>query len=144
MDGYKVGLNSTVSTYQFHAHSGALTELQVITSLPADCAERSTGAEIAVAPSGQFVYASNRGHDSIVIFAVDPNSGRLKTIGWEPTQGRQPRHFALDPSGRFLYAANQASDCITTFAVDRTSGTLAATGQVVRTGSPVSIVFGRE
>jgi len=79
-----------------------------------------------------------------VIFAVDPNSGRLKTSGWEPTQGRQPRHFALDPSGRFLYAANQASDCITTFAVDRTSGTLAATGQVVRTGSPVSIVFGRE
>ena len=137
-------LDSTVSTYQFDTNTGSLAEFQVTTSLPADFAERSTGAEIAVAPSGQFVYASNRGHDSIVIFAVDPNSGRLKTIGWEPTQGRQPRHFALDPSGRFLYAANQASDCITTFAVDRTSGTLAAAGQVMRTGSPVSIVFGRE
>jgi len=137
-------LDSTVSTYRFHAQSGELTELQVTSSLPADFKQRSTGAEIAVAPSGQFVYASNRGHDSIVVFAVDPNSGQLKTIGWEPTQGRQPRHFALDPSGSFLYAANQASDCITTFAVDQASGALKSTGQVVRTGSPVSIVFAND
>jgi 6-phosphogluconolactonase len=137
-------LDSTVTTYQFHAESGELTELQVTTSLPADFAERSTGAEIAVAPSGHFVYVSNRGHDSILICAVDPNSGLLTTIGWEPTQGRQPRHFALDPDGSFLYAANQASDCIVTFAVDKTSGTLKSTGQVVRTGSPVSIVFAGE
>ncbi len=121
-----------------------ITELQVITSLPADYKERSTGAEIAVAPPGNFVYASNRGHDSIVIFAVDPNYGRLTTVGWEPTQGSQPRHFALDPSGSFLYAANQASDSITTFVVDQTSGTLKFTGQVVRTGSPVSIVFAND
>jgi len=79
-----------------------------------------------------------------VIFAVDPNSGLLKTIGWEPTQGRQPRHFAVDPSGSFLYAANQASDSITTFAIDKTSGALKSTGQVVRTGSPVSIVFAND
>src|SRR6266851_1825720 len=137
-------LDSTVSTYRFNADSGEITELQVITSLPADYKERSTGAEIAVAPSGRFVYVSNRGHDSIVIFAVDPNSGQLTTVGWEPTQGSQPRHFALDPSGSFLYAANQASDSITTFAVDQASGTLKFTGQVVRTGSPVSIVFAND
>jgi 6-phosphogluconolactonase len=134
-------LDSTVSTFRFDTNTGSLAELQVLTSLPAAFKERSTGAEIAVAPSGKFVYASNRGHDSIVICAVDPNSRQLTTIGWEPTRGRQPRHFALDPSGSFLYAANQASDSITTFAVDGTSGTLTSTGQIVRTGSPVSIVF---
>lgn len=137
-------LDSTVSTYRYDPDTGSLAELQVLTSLPADFKERSTGAEIAVAPSGRFVYASNRGHDSIVICAVDPNSGMLSTIGWEPTQGCQPRHFALDPAGRFLYAANQASDCITTFTLDPTRGTLTPTGQVVRTGSPVSIVFAGE
>jgi len=113
-------LDSTLATYRFDTDSGSLTELQVLTSLPADFKERSTGAEIAVAPSGRFVYASNRGHDSIVSCAVYPSSGLLSTVGWEPTQGRQPRHFALDPSGTFLYAANQASDCITTFSIDPT------------------------
>jgi 6-phosphogluconolactonase (cycloisomerase 2 family) len=134
-------LDSTVAAYAFDADSGALTPLQVIASLPAEFAGRSTGAEIAVAPDGKFVYASNRGHDSIVIFSADPNTGLLTTIGWEPTQGRQPRHFALDPSGTFLYVANQASDSITTFAIDGTTGRLTPTGQVVHTGSPVSIVF---
>jgi 6-phosphogluconolactonase (cycloisomerase 2 family) len=134
-------LDSTVSTYHFDANSGGLTELQVLTSLPAGFTGRSTGAEIAVSPAGQHIFVSNRGHDSIAIFAVDPSSGLLTTLGWEPTQGQQPRHFALDPAGRFLYAANQASDSITTFAVDKTSGMLTSTGQVVRTGSPVSIVF---
>jgi 6-phosphogluconolactonase len=137
-------LDSTVAAYRFDSDSGALTQLQVSTTLPADFTGRSTGAEIAVAPSGRFVYASNRGHDSIVICAVDPNSGLLTSVGWEPTQGRQPRHFALDPAGSFLYAANQASDSIATFGIDRTSGTLQSTGQVVHTGSPVSIVFAGE
>jgi 6-phosphogluconolactonase len=134
-------LDSTVSGYRFDADSGRLIELQVIATLPADFGARSTGAEIAVAPSGHYVYASNRGHDSIAIFGVDEHSGELTLVGWEPTQGRQPRHFALDPAGSFLYAANQASDCITTFGIDRVRGTLSFTGQVVSTGSPVSIVF---
>jgi 6-phosphogluconolactonase (cycloisomerase 2 family) len=134
-------LDSTVSGYRFDADSGALESLQVIATLPPDFSARSTGAEIAVAPSGRVVYASNRGHDSIAVFGVDEGSGQLTPLGWEPTQGRQPRHFALDPSGTFLYAANQASDTITTFRIDPTRGTLTSTGQVVRTGSPVSIVF---
>ncbi len=134
-------LDSTVTTYHFDKDTGALETLQTLGTLPVDFSGQNTGAEIAVAPSGSFVYASNRGHDSVVIFAVDPGSGRLTTVGWEPTQGQQPRHFALDPSGTFLYAANQASDTITTFRVDPTAGTLQPTGQVIRTGSPVSIVF---
>ncbi len=134
-------LDSTVSAHHFDSDSGELIQLQVMPTLPADFTGRSTGAEIAVAPSGHYVYASNRGHDSIVIFAVDGQSGQLTPLGWEPTQGRQPRHFALDPAGHFLYAANQGSDTISTFRVDQTRGTLESTGHVVRTGSPVSIIF---
>jgi 6-phosphogluconolactonase (cycloisomerase 2 family) len=134
-------LDSTVSGYRYDPASGALDLLQVIGTLPADVHGRSTGAEIAVHPAGNVVYASNRGHDSIVIFGINPSSGLLTTLGWEPTQGRQPRHFALDSAGTFLYAANQASDTITTFEIDPTSGKLKSTGQVVHTGSPVSIVF---
>jgi 6-phosphogluconolactonase (cycloisomerase 2 family) len=134
-------LDSTVSAYRFDADRGTLTELQVLTTLPAEFSGRSTGAEIAVAPSGQYVYVSNRGHDSIAIFSLDDRTGGLTPVGWAPTQGRQPRHFALDPAGNFLYAANQASDSITTFRIDQTRGTLQSTGQVIQTGSPVSIVF---
>jgi 6-phosphogluconolactonase (cycloisomerase 2 family) len=134
-------LDSTVTGYDFNPNTGFIAPLEVVQTLPPDVHYRSTGAEIAVHPSGNYLYASNRGHDSIVIFGIEPNSGLLVTVGWEPTQGGQPRHFALDPSGTFLYAANQASDTITTFRIDPTSGMLKSTGQVVQTGSPVSIVF---
>ena len=98
-------------------------------------------AEIQVAPSGRFVYVSNRGHNSIAIFAVDQGTGKLTSVGWESSQGKQPRYFTLDPSGRLLYAANQATHTIVTFRVDQENGTLTPTGQVIETGSPVSIVF---
>jgi 6-phosphogluconolactonase (cycloisomerase 2 family) len=134
-------LDSSVTTYRYDAAAGALAPLQVSPSLPTDYTGDNTGAEIAVAPSGRFVYGSNRGHDSIAIFAVDPGAGTLAPVGWEPTRGKTPRHFALDPSGAFLYAANQDSDTVVSFRVDPETGTLAATGQVVPAGSPVSIVF---
>jgi 6-phosphogluconolactonase (cycloisomerase 2 family) len=134
-------LDSTITTYRYDAERGVLQPLQVISSVPPYVGGRNTGAEIAVAPSGKFVYASNRGHDTIGIFAVDPSTRLLAAVGWEPTQGQNPRHFALDPSGAFLYAANQASDSIATFRVDQATGKLTSTGQLVRTGSPVSIVF---
>jgi 6-phosphogluconolactonase (cycloisomerase 2 family) len=113
----------------------------VVPTLPPDFKGQNTTAEIGIAPSGRFVYGSNRGHQSIVIFAVDPNNGTLTPIGWESTQGQQPRFFALDPSGSLLYAANQGSDTIVTFRVDQGSGKLTPTGQVINTGSPVCIVF---
>jgi 6-phosphogluconolactonase len=93
-----------------------------------------------VAASGRFVYASNRGHDSLAIFAVE-DAGTLSPVGWEPTQGKTPRFFAIEPSGALLYAANMDSDTIVVFRVDAGSGKLTPTGQVIKTGSPSSIVF---
>ncbi len=134
-------LDSTISTYRLDPDRGELKPLQVISTLPPHFTGNSTTSELAVAPSGRFVYGSNRGHDSIAIFAVDQATGVLAPVGWEPSQGKTPRFFAIDPSGTFLYAANQASDTIVTFRVDPATGKLGPTGQVVKTGSPVSIVF---
>jgi 6-phosphogluconolactonase (cycloisomerase 2 family) len=136
-------LNSTITAYDYDAAHGTLQDRETISSLPPDFAGDNTGSEIAVAPSGRFLYASNRGHDSIGIFAIEPTTGALAPVGWEPTQGKTPRFFALDPSGTFLYAANQASDTIVAFRVDPNEGTLAATGQVIESGSPSCVVFGR-
>jgi 6-phosphogluconolactonase len=135
-------LDSTVTTFKLDTERGELMPLQTITTLPPSFTGTSTTSEITVAPSGRFVYGSNRGHDSIAIFAVDDATGVLSPVGWEPTQGRAPRFFALDPSGAFLYAANQNSDTIVAFSVDQNTGRLKPTGQVVKTGSPSSIVFG--
>jgi 6-phosphogluconolactonase (cycloisomerase 2 family) len=135
-------IDSTVTTFGYDAATGQLDELEVQTTLPTDFSERSSTAEIQVAPSGRFVYVSNRGHNSIAIFAVDQASGKLALVGWEPSQGSHPRFFALSPDGSLLYAANQNSDTIVTFRVDQERGTLSPTGQIIETGSPVSIVFG--
>jgi len=134
-------LDSTITTYRFDGASGELKALQVITTLPPSFTGNNTTSEIAVAPSGRFVYGSNRGHDSIAVFAVDAGTGVLTPVDWEPTQGKTPRFFTLDPSGRYLYAANQDSDTIVCFRVDPGSGKLSSTGNVVKTGSPSSIVF---
>ena len=134
-------LASTLTTYAYDGERGTLRELQLISTLPPDFTAPSKTAEIHVAPSGRFVYGSNRGHDSIVIFAVDDADGTLTPIGWESTRGKKPRYFGLNPSGTFLCAANQDSDTIVTFRVDQQTGLLAATGQVIETGSPSCIVF---
>ena len=134
-------LDSTITTFRFDAERGSLTPLQVITTLPPTFTGNNTTSEIAVAPSGRFVYSSNRGHDSLAIFAVDDDAGTLTPVGWEPTQGKAPRFFAIEPSGTFLYAANMDSDTIVTFRVDQRSGRLTPTGQIIKTGSPSSIVF---
>lgn len=134
-------LDSTITAFGYDAERGALDPLQTISTLPPGFTGRSTTAEIAVAPSGRFLYGSNRGHDSIAIFAIDPATGTLTSVGWEPSGGKMPRFFALDPSGKFLYSANQSSGTIVAFRVDQTTGALAPTGDVVHTGSPVCIVF---
>ena len=134
-------LDSTVTTYRYDAGAGTLTPRGSVSSLPEGWIGKNTGAEIAVSPDGRFVYMSNRGHDSIGIFAIGADDGALTAVGWEPTGGRTPRFFGLDPSGTFLYAANQDSDTIVTFRVDRESGRLRSTGQVIASGSPSCIVF---
>lgn len=134
-------LDSTVTTYAYDAAAGSLEPLQTISSLPDDFTGKNSGAEIEVAQSGRFVYLSNRGHDSIGVFAVSAQDGTLAPSSWTPAGGATPRFFALDPTGTFLFAANQDSDTIVTFRVDPTTGALAATGEVVATGSPCCIVF---
>ena len=103
-------LDSTVTTYRYDPQRGSLQPVQVVPTIPPSFTGNNTGAEVAVAPSGRFVYGSNRGHDSIAIFAVDHAQGSLTPVGWEPTQGKTPRFFGLDPAANFLYAANQDSD----------------------------------
>jgi 6-phosphogluconolactonase (cycloisomerase 2 family) len=134
-------LDSTLTTYRFDADTGGLEPRQIVSTLPQAWSGRNTTSEIAVAPSGRFVYASNRGHDSVAIFAVDPGAGTLTPVGGEPTRGKTPRFIGLDPAGAMLYAANQDSDTIVAFRVNRQSGTLTPTGQVVTVGSPSTIVF---
>jgi len=133
-------LDSTLTTYRY-AERGSLEPLQTITTLPAGFTGRNTTSEIAVAPSGRFVYASNRGHDSVAAFAVDPSTGTLSPVAWQPTQGKTPRFIGLDPAGATLYAANQDSDSIVAFRVDARSGALTPAGQVIAVGSPSTVVF---
>jgi 6-phosphogluconolactonase len=97
-------------------------------------------AEIAVHPNGRFVYGSNRGHDSLAIFAIGEDS-RLSLVGHELTRGRTPRNFTIDPTGRWLLAGNQESNTITVFAIDPATGRLKLTGAAVPAGAPVSILF---
>jgi len=134
-------LDSTMTTYAFDPDKGGLKPLQILPTLPPTYTGNNTGAEVCVAPSGRFVYGSNRGHDSIAIFAIDAQTGTLSVVGWEPTQGRTPRYFGLDPSGTELYAANQNSDTVVVFRADQTTGKVAPTGEVIKAGSPSTIVF---
>jgi 6-phosphogluconolactonase len=114
--------------------------LQSVSTLPASHQGNST-AQIVAHPSGRFVYASNRGHDSIAIFAVDQSTGQLTPKGHQSTQGKTPRNFNLDPAARFLYAANQDSDTIVQFAIEDDGARLTPTGHVAEAGSPVCLVF---
>jgi 6-phosphogluconolactonase len=139
-------LDSTVTAYGFDAERGSLVALQSLSSLPADVVAKDLprgagAAEIAVAPTGRFVYVSNRGHASIATFAVDGASGTLLPAGWQPSGGKGPRFFAVDPTGTFLCVANELTSNIVVFMIDQTSGELAQSGEIVKTGSPVCIVF---
>ncbi len=133
-------LDSTVTAYRVSA-AGALEPMQIVPSLPSTYTGNNTGAAIVVSPSGRFVYASNRGHDSVAILRVDESSGMLSPAGWESTKGSTPRCIALDPAGTRLFAANQRSDTIVEFDVDQSTGALAATGRIVVANTPVCIVF---
>ncbi|AMY08828.1 6-phosphogluconolactonase [Luteitalea pratensis] len=133
----------TVTVFSRDAKSGALTEVQTISTLPAGQAADPafSTAEVVVHPSGKFLYGSNRGHDSLVVFAIDDKTGKLTLVQHVPTQGSTPRGFGIDPTGRYLLAGNQRSDSVVVFRIDATSGRLTPTGQTLKVGSPVSVVF---
>jgi 6-phosphogluconolactonase len=130
---------STVIAYSYDR--GALKEVQTISTLPPGFNKPNTAAEIAVHPNGRFLYASNRGDDSIAIFAIDQVSGTLSLIGFQPTLGKGPRQFAIDPTGNFLIVANQSSDSVVLFRVDPDTGRLTTTGTAFTVSSPVCVAF---
>lgn len=134
-------LDSTLTALSYDPASGALTPGQTVPTLPADFTGRSHCADVHVHRSGRFVYGSNRGHDSIVVFAIDPASGKLTAVDHTSTQGKMPRNFALDPSGKYLLAANQGSDNIVAFRIDPATGKLTPTGSSVAVGAPVCVTF---
>jgi 6-phosphogluconolactonase len=134
-------LDSTVLACRFDPATGALNPFQVLTTLPDTFIGNNTAAEIAVSADGRFVYASNRGADNIVTYSVDASTGRLAIRGWADVRGKTPRFFSLDPSGQWLLAADQDSDRIVTFRVDPGTGQLVASEAVIRTGSPVCMIF---
>jgi 6-phosphogluconolactonase len=133
-------INATVTSFRYVAQRGALEEPHTVSMLPEGYSGTgNSGAEIAI--RGNYLYASNRGHDSIAIFRIDQTSGKLTPTGHVPTQGKTPRAFAIDPSGQFFLAANQDSDNIVLFQIDGRTGGLTPTGEVWNVGMPVSIVF---
>lgn len=132
-------MGNTVTTFDYDPGAGSLTEIQTVSTLPADYKGGGDTAEVQVHPSGKFLYGSNRGHDSIAVFAIDPKSGKLEFLEAEPTQGKNPRNFAIDPTGTFLLAENQDSDSIVVFRIDPATGKLSPTGTKVTIPMPVCI-----
>lgn len=135
----------TMSVFAFNAQRGELKNVQTISTLPpGERVQAGTStAEVVAHPSGKFVYGSNRGHNTIVVFASDPATGKLTHLENVSTQGKTPRHFAVDPSGRWLLAENQNSDTVVVFRIDAQTGRLTPTGQSLEVPSPVCAVFVR-
>jgi 6-phosphogluconolactonase len=134
-------LASTVSAFRYDPDTGSLTALQTVPAVSEPTAAPNAPADIHLHPSGRFLYASNRGHNSIAVFAIDPASATLSPVQLVSTEGDWPRNFAIDPSGDFLIVANQRSDSIHSFRVDQATGRLTSTGQRVSLPAPVCIRY---
>jgi 6-phosphogluconolactonase len=134
-------LDSTVTRYVATKEGVFNGSLGKYSTLPAGFSGRNDAAEIALHPSGKWLLASNRGHDSIAVFSVDPAMGKLKPVGHYPTGGKEPRHFAIDPTGRFLLAENQNSNSIVVFRIDSATGDLSQVSTTEGVPSPVCLVF---
>ena len=134
-------MESTVNGFAADLTTGTLRKLETISTLPKDFKGENDDAEIHIHPNGRFLYASNRGHDSIAVFAIDRGKGSLTKIDDVPTGGKIPRSFELDPTGKYLFAANQKSDDIVVFRVDEKTGKLTPTGQKLEVASPVCVKF---
>ncbi|HKV77997.1 MAG TPA: beta-propeller fold lactonase family protein, partial [Candidatus Sulfotelmatobacter sp.] len=132
---------STVTAFSIDLKAGMLHRSQSISTLPDDFKGENDDAEIEVHPSGKFLYASNRGHDSITVFAIDPAKGTLTVVEHASTQGKTPRNFAIDPTGAVLFAENQQSNNIVIFRIDEKTGKLTPTEKVLEVGQPVCIKF---
>ena len=134
-------LNSTISVFAVSKEGIFGGHVRKSAMLPAGFSGRNDAAEIEIHPNGKFLYASNRGRDSIVVYAIDASGGALAQIEDVPTGGKEPRHFAIDPTGHFLLAENQLSDTIVEFRIDMATGKLTPTGETISVPSPVCIAF---
>jgi len=136
-------LDCTLTVFRYNAARGALQDIQNISTLPAGTTNQPgfTTAEVVVHPSGKFVYGSTRGHNSISVFSVNKKTGKLALVDNVPSGGKTPRCFNIDPTGRFLLAANQGSGNVVGFSIDADTGRLTPTGQELKIGNPVCVVF---
>jgi 6-phosphogluconolactonase len=140
--GYVINeLLSTVTAFRYDDGKGTLTEIETVPALPAGWQGSSTTAQVLVHPSGKFLYGSNRGHDSIVVFRIDEKTGKLTLVQHEPTQGKVPRNFNIHPNGRWLLAANQNSNNVVFFRLDEKTGKLTPTGDKLESASPTCVLF---
>ena len=134
-------MGKTVTAFSSDLQSGTFQPLQTISTLPKNFTGENDDAEIEVHPSGKFLYASNRGHDSIAVFAIDPNKGTLTPVEYTLTKGKTPRSFEIDPTGTLLFAENQESNNIVIFRINAKTGHLTRTGKVLEVASPVCVKF---
>ena len=134
-------LDSSMAAFKYNEQDATLTHIDTVSALPSDFSGASYCADVHVSMSGKFLYGSNRGHNSIVVFEIDSGSGKLKLVEHVSTQGDWPRNFTLDPSGKFLLVANQRSDNVVSFSIDAQTGRLKPTGHIESIPAPVCLKF---
>ena len=130
---------SSVTVFAYKQRSGTLHGIQTVSALPMKFSGKNKAAELAVDARGRFLYVSNRGHDSIAVFSIDPDNGKLTPLEWVASGGRTPRAFVIDPTGNWLFAANQDSNNIELFRIDRSSGRLSPASRSLEVVSPVCV-----
>ena len=134
-------MQSTVTAFDYDKAKGSLKEIATVSTLPKDFSANNSTAEVLVHPNGKFLYGSNRGHDSIAVFSIDPRKATLTPVDHTSTQGKVPRNFRIDPTGRWLFAANQNAGGIVAFKLDPSTGRLTPAGQTLEVSAPVCIKF---
>lgn len=134
-------LDNTLIAFAYNSRSGGLSEIQTISTLPEGYTGHSESAEVRIHPNGKFLYGSNRGHDSIVIYHINPETGRLTLSGFQHSGIKIPRNFNIEPTGKFCVVANQDSNTVLVFLINPESGMLEPTGQAINIGAPVCVRF---
>ena len=135
-------MGGTVIVYQYNSSAGSMKQIQIAPLLPSDYHGENTSAEVQIAPNGRFLYASNRlTSDMMTILSIDPLSGTLTPVGYQPSGGKTPRNFRIDPTGNFLIVANQDSDNIVLFRIDQTTGLLKPIGEPIAIKHPQCVKF---
>lgn len=140
--GYVINeMGSTVTAFAWDARRGVLSEIQTISTLPAGFTGTNYDAEVITDRAGRFLYGSNRGHDSIALFSIDPRKGTLRFVETVSSQGKFPRNFNLDPTGAWMLVGNQNTDNVAVYKVDGSTGRITPTGRQVQAPSPICIKF---